>query len=349
MADGCSENRIKRFPLVSVVTLNFNALKFVDSCLRSLLYSDYPRFEVIFVDNASTDGSAEIAAEIAKSNRKVKIVRNNLNHGYDEGNNIGANHARGEIIVFLNLDTQVEPSWLSELVNNFLEYPDIGAAQPLIKELEYRHTIQSAGTFLNFYGIQTSKLKLVSEDAIKQLILVGRPFDVFVASGAALAIRKKIFCAAGGFDKDFFLDFDEMDICWRIWLCGFRVVCMPSSVIYHKGRQKVEDNAVFHPRKNQLAVIIKNYNLENLVRFLPVLVVIDSVRMAIACLKGHRKEGASYIQVLLWLFSNLSRLYKKRCFVQYHVRRIPDSELFRRNLLIPPRMNHFRKSPEILK
>ena len=119
----------KKMPLVSVIILNYNGMEFVESCLESVLSTDYPDFEVLFIDNASIDGSLEYVEDKFGRNTRIKIVANEKNYGFAEGNNIGFKHTEGEYVVFLNIDTDVEPDWLSELVKVFEADPTIGAVQ----------------------------------------------------------------------------------------------------------------------------------------------------------------------------------------------------------------------------
>ena len=131
VAEGRRENLIEKtgkWPLASIVILNYNGAKFIDQCLKSVLNTYYPNFEVIFVDNASTDDSVKIAKSFSTDSR-LKIIVNSSNVRFAEGNNIGAMHAKCEIIVFLNPDTEVDPNWLKELIKVMTSSQLIGAAQ----------------------------------------------------------------------------------------------------------------------------------------------------------------------------------------------------------------------------
>src|SRR5512137_2060944 len=119
-------------PLVSVIILNFNGKRhlgsILDGCLQSTLKTDYPNFEVVFVDNASTDGSVEYVKNAYGDNGNLRIIRNERNLGFAEGNNRGIEKAKGELIVLLNSDTRVEAGWLQALVAA-AEPTDVGAVQ----------------------------------------------------------------------------------------------------------------------------------------------------------------------------------------------------------------------------
>jgi GT2 family glycosyltransferase len=111
-----SKDVSKNEPLVSILILNYNGLKYVDKCLASILRTNYSNFEIIFIDNASIDGSCEYVERRYGDNLHLKIIKNERNYGFAKGNNIGARYAKGDYLVFLNVDTEVEPDWLRELV-----------------------------------------------------------------------------------------------------------------------------------------------------------------------------------------------------------------------------------------
>ncbi len=141
-------------PMVSIVILNFNGKKFLNQCLDSVLQSDYRNFEVILVDNASTDGSIELVQKNFHQHSNLRIVTNGTNLGFAEGNNIGARAATGKYVVFLNNDTEVDPEWLQELLIVVESDKTVGAAQSklLLLARARAKTIDSAGDFVNCYG-----------------------------------------------------------------------------------------------------------------------------------------------------------------------------------------------------
>lgn len=159
-----------RLPFISIIILNFNGKEYVKRCLSSVLKSEYSNFEVIFVDNASTDESLAAVRDAFGNEKRLKIVRNKKNLGFSGGNNVGFEHAVGNYIVFLNNDTIVEPNWLTSLVNAMLDDPSIGLASSMI--LQYNgENIASAGMlFSDFFCINS----LLEKDF--PLLLLSLPF-----------------------------------------------------------------------------------------------------------------------------------------------------------------------------
>ena len=123
---------MSKAPFVSVLILNYNGEAYLNNCLDSVLKSNYPNFEVVLTDNASTDKSIQIAQQTFSADPRLRIVINQKNLMFSGGNNAGYLHCRGEYVAFLNNDTVVEPDWLVALVNTMQNDSTIGLAQSLI-------------------------------------------------------------------------------------------------------------------------------------------------------------------------------------------------------------------------
>jgi hypothetical protein len=116
-------------PLVSVIIVNYNGKNFLNQCLSSVLKTNYPDFEVILVDNGSSDGSLRAVNEVFAHDRRLRIVKNDANVGIAEANNIGLGHAQGKYLVLLNNDMVVDTEWISELIKVMESDVSIAAAQ----------------------------------------------------------------------------------------------------------------------------------------------------------------------------------------------------------------------------
>ena len=134
----------KEKPFVSIIIVNYNGKRFLKDCFSSLLDCTYfPNFEIIFVDNASSDESINLAKSFAEKGN-ITIIENAENLGFGPANNVGFEKAIGEYVVFLNNDTIVEPEWLDVLISAIEKDETVGLASPIVLNLDGR-TIQSAG------------------------------------------------------------------------------------------------------------------------------------------------------------------------------------------------------------
>jgi GT2 family glycosyltransferase len=217
--------------LVSIIILNYNGGFLLRNCLLSVLETDYPLFEVIVVDNASTDGSLELALGPTESRKMLKIVRNHRNMGFGPANNIGYEHSNGDYIVFLNNDTIVDPSWLTAMVDAMERDQTIGLAQSLI--LDYSsHEVQTAGWLMSDYFVALFPIRIKSRRDLNRLPDV---FEISYAQGASMMVRREVVNEVGLFDPKYFWFYDDTYLSFKAWLAGKRVVTVAKSKVYHLG------------------------------------------------------------------------------------------------------------------
>jgi len=323
-------NNLFNSPFVSIIILNYNGKIFLDECLTSIFNTKYENFEIILVDNGSSDGSVEYVKEKYGEKEKLRILALNKNMGFAKGNNEGFKIAKGEYIIFLNNDVRVEENWLKELVKVMEENSNIGAAQPKILLDDGIH-IDAAGCFIDYMGrvyqrgvFEKDKGQYNSMD------------EVFYAKGAAIIVKRKVLEEVGVFDPNYFLYYEETDLCWRIWLKGYKVVYVQNSIIYHKGGatigKKRSPEAIFHARKNHIATLIKNYELKNLVKYLIPLIIRMLMYTIRLFLKRNLKIGGAYIRAIVWNIVHLKEILKKRAYVQKYIRKVSDKEVMSKML-----------------
>jgi len=245
-------------PLVSIIIVNFNGKTHLEKCLNSLKKVNYSNFETILVDNNSTDGSVEF---VTKNYSDVIIIKLNQNKGYAEPNNIGARLAKGDYLLFLNNDTIITPEFISEMIKVSEKDETIAMCQSLL--LKPDGSVDSSGDFIDEIGVvYNSKTK---SNEIR---------EISSARGASMLVRKKVFEELGGFDEKFFASFEDVDLGWRAWIMGYRVVMVPKSIVYHFGGQTIEmikPEIAFHGFKNQLSMKITNFEtglaIKNMIKF----------------------------------------------------------------------------------
>lgn len=275
-----SENEIPFDPpWVTVVVLNYNGKHYLKDCFTSLGSLNYPpdKLELVMVDNGSSDGSTEYVKAHFPS---VRLICNERNLGFAEGNNIGARQARGDYVAFLNNDMRVDADWLIELVKTALSEKEMVCAGGKILSWDGKKLDFVGGT-LNFYGMgfQPHHGSPYADDDYSE------EKEILFACGGSMLIERDVFLGCGGFDEDYFAYFEDVDLGWRLWLLGYKVMFAPRAISYHlhQGTAKKlpdEKKAVLYER-NALATIIKNYSQENLDRILPVALLLTAKRMLI--------------------------------------------------------------------
>lgn len=263
-------------PDVTVIVLNFNGKDHLGDCLDSLLALDYPpeRLEIMVVDNGSVDQSVPFVRQVYPSVRLLELPEN---RGFAAGNNAGAQAARGTYLAFLNNDMRVDPRWLIEMVEAMQTADDVASVGARILTWD-GSGIDFVGGALNFYG-----MGFQPEDVVKAGEGV---HEILFACGGAMLIRRDVFLASGGFDESFFAYFEDIDLGWRLWVLGYRVLLAPRAVVYHRGhatgkRFEMERRILLYER-NALATIFKNYGDEALTRVLPVALLLMARRTMLA-------------------------------------------------------------------
>ncbi|MEO8288343.1 MAG: glycosyltransferase [Chloroflexota bacterium] len=245
-------------PSVTVVVLNYNGLKHLDACYKSLRELDYPvdKLELMMVDNASRDTSLSFMRDNFPT---VRLVETNQNLGFAAGNNYGAERAKGDYVAFLNNDTRVEPDWLMEMVKSVLAGRDEGVVCTSSLMLDWtgkKIDFQAGGVNFHGFGFQPSYGKPFSGQEIK-------PRDLLFACGGSMLIDRKLFLEVGGFDPDYFAFFEDVDLGWRLWALGHKVTLTPTAITYHRhhgtaGSMSEHRTYVLYER-NALYTIYKNY------------------------------------------------------------------------------------------
>jgi len=233
-------------PKVSIIIVNYNGKKLLEKCLESLFKVTYDNFEIILVDNNSTDETIEY---VTKNYPSIIIIKLDSNKGFAEPNNIASKIAKGDFLLFLNNDTVVTPNFITELVDVLINDLKIAICQSLL--LKPDGSIDSSGDFIDKIGIVYNSKKQINDIR-----------EISSARGASMIIRKDVFEQLHGFDEQFFVSFEDVDLGWRTWIKGYRVVVNPKSIVYHVGgktHDSIKEKIAFHGLKNQLSMKITNF------------------------------------------------------------------------------------------
>ena len=255
-------------PLVSIIILNYNAGDLLLNCVDSVFKSTYPNFEVIIVDNLSTDNSHIRCKEKFE---KIQLIENEKNLGYCEGNNVGIKSAKGEFVLILNPDTIVDPDWLNEL---FRAYHKHGEAlyQPKHLSLKEKSAIMSTGNMMNVFGFGYAREK--GEKDVNQHNTIEQ---IGYASGTCLFVPSSIFKNVGLLDPFIFLYHDDLDFGWRAAQLGIKSYYVPSSVIYHAESYLLRWNAkkFFWLERNRKYCLLTHYSKETYAKMRSSLFLVD--------------------------------------------------------------------------
>ena len=219
----------------AVVILNWNTKDFLEKFLPPLIEStEGLDAEVIVADSASTDASMEMMSEKFPKIRQIRLEKN---YGFTGGYNRALSLVDAEYYVLINSDIEVPKNWLSPLVEWMDTHPECGACGPKLHSWYDRDMFEyagAAGGYLDRYGYPFCRGRVMNKIE-KDTGQYDTPANVLWVSGACLMVRSSLWNSLGGLDDRFFAHMEEIDLCWRIQLSGFKVTVVPSSVVYHIG------------------------------------------------------------------------------------------------------------------
>jgi len=246
---------------LSIIIPHHNGKKLLYDCLQSIYDNiSIDNFEIIVVDNLSTDKSVD---EVKSNFPSIILLKSEINLGYSGGCNLGAKNAVGEYVIFLNNDTLHTKKWIEELINFLDKNPHAGAAQPKILNAINKDTFDyagGAGGYIDKYCFPFVRGRLFNtlEKDLKQY---DNAKKIFWASGAAFIIRNELLKELEYFDNIFFAYMEEIDLCWRLQALGWGIWNVPSSVVYHYGKQTIKENSFksyYQNHRNSWILFLKN-------------------------------------------------------------------------------------------
>ena len=326
-------------PRVSVIVLNWNGKHFLDKCLGSLLNQDFSDFEVLLVDNGSTDSSVEFVRNTFGEDSRLRIVALNKNYGFSKGNNIGIKNSMSDYVIILNNDTEVRKNFITELVEIAESDYQIGSVG--CKILFQKGNVWFSQKFMNEGFIVPFFLQTLVEDRIEN---ISNNFAINLAnSGCAVLYRKIVLDAVGAFDEDFRSNWEDWDLGYRINLAGFKSVCIPMPLVFHVGGGSEGFLPARYVRiyRNMLFTYFKNYETRNLFIRFPIFLFIllplnhfgwifhrlITGRTRDFCREQALQYSFSIIVGLLGFLIHLKIFSKKRTLIQ-RLRKVADREIF---------------------
>jgi len=213
-----------------VIIPNYNGAAYLGACLDSLASQSEKDFETILVDNGSTDNSVALAQNHP---HKPKIIKLEKNHGFSGAVNRGIEQARADLIAVFNNDAVADERWLSRLAECSAQRKDMDFFASLVLRMDNREIIESAGVG---YSIQ-ARPQAIFEDELFSGKVAG--MEVFLASGAAMLVRKNLFEKVGKLDEDYFAYLEDVDLFLRARLAGFKGMLAEGAIAYHRGASTV--------------------------------------------------------------------------------------------------------------
>ncbi len=283
---------------LSVVILNWNGKSLLEKFLPSVMANTPAEIaQIVVADNGSTDDSASM---LKNEFPDVQIITLDKNYGFAEGYNKAINQINSTYTVLLNSDVEVTPNWIRAPLEMLDSNASIAALQPKIRAYRNKQSFEyagAAGGFMDYLGYPYCRgriLSVVEEDHGQYNTTV----DILWATGACLFIRTEVYKKEGGLDSVFFAHQEEIDLCWRLRSRGYRIVCVPDSVVYHLGGATLNMES---PRKtflnfrNNLLMLYKNLPDKEIRKTLRIRFWLDTIAALKFLITGHVKNALAVL------------------------------------------------------
>jgi GT2 family glycosyltransferase len=329
----------KQNKFVTVIVLNWNGKRFLEKCIGSLMNQNYPLYEILLVDNASTDGSVEFVKNLFGKPSKLKMLSLSKNYGFSRGNNLGIKLcAHSDYIIILNNDTEVKENFVRELVNVAESDELIGSVGCKILSPDGKVWLSQKftnGGFIVPFLLQTLVSKRIEE-------ISNRLTTNLSNSGCAVLFRKSVIDKTGGYDEDFRSNWEDWDLGYRINIAGFKSVSIPQPLVYHVGggSEGFSPERCVKIYRNMLFTYFKNYDRKNLVARFPFFIFffLPSFhlgwfihRLITDQSDFYRGQEFNYfisLQKAVFGFLRKLKLFARKRYLVQYLRKISDDEIF---------------------
>ena len=276
-------------PRVAVIIVNWNGGELLAQCLDHLSSQTVTPAQILVLDNASTDNSADSALAYAD----VRLIRSALNLGFAAGNNLALAHCDCELVALLNADAFAQPDWLERLIVAAMANPDVAAFGSLqlscrdpaiIDGLGDRYHVSGLARRIG-YGEPLTNYQSNCDKACTR--------EVFSVCAAAALYRRDALLRIGGFDEDFFCYFEDIDLGFRLRLAGFGAVTVNGAIVHHLGSASSggyeSEFSVYHGHRNMVWAFVKNMPAPLLLPLLPLHLLANMLTVLMFSLRGRAK------------------------------------------------------------
>jgi len=322
----------------ALLVLNYNAMRYIGDCIDGLQCQTCTNHEIIVIDNASTDGSAEY---VATRYPHVRLLRQSENLGVGAGFNAGIRLALAEgfaYIALFNPDIRLDPAWLAETMATFERQPQAQICASMSLEADGKHVDSAGGAILNLQsGIFGGYMGGVGvEDLPPDLRKLD--FPVFFGLLTAMLVRREAFERCGLLAEDFFMYFEDIDFSWRVLLAGGEIWCNPNATLRHVGHGTTKTRAIelrilTKTEGNLLATYWRNMSIGTLVWVLPCLVVTRLAGAGLYVVVSPRIAWGKFRAVLLALAAALGGRHRRARAQAQALRMRRDVDVLRVNPL----------------
>lgn len=301
-------------PILSIVLLSYNSRDFLSQFLPKLTKFTPDKYEIVVVNNGSTD---DTEAFLQENYPQLRVVKIEVNKGFTNGYIESLKQIDAKYYCLISSDIEVTENWADPIIDLMESDDQIAACQPKIKSWHDRNKFEYAGAcggYLDKYGYLFCRGRIfytVEEDHGQY----DENIEVFWASGACLFVRSDLYHQVGGLDDDFFAHMEEVDLCWRLKNLGYKIMCVPASEVFHVGGSIISYGSpgkTYRNYRNNLILLIKNLPFGQLIWKLPYRLFLDGVAFFHLLFTGQVKLAFVIIKSHMFFHARTLHWLKKR-------------------------------------
>ena len=298
----------------AVVILSYNGRKWHELFLPLIVAEAASGYEVVVVDNASTDDTLQYVKENFPT---VKTLRIGINRGFASGYAEGLREIQAKYYVLLSADFEVTRGWFTPLLNAMQQTPGLAACQPKVRYYREREKFEyagAAGPFMDKWGYLFCRGRIFNDLETDQ----GQYDDnieVFWASGGCLMVRADLYHKLGGLDADFYAHMEEVDLCWRLKNAGYRIGYIGGSTVYHVGGSVISYGSpqkLYYNYRNSLVLLLKNERAGKLLWLMPLRLILDGVSALQLLAGGKFRSVATIAKAHFHFYRSLGKWLRHR-------------------------------------
>lgn len=298
----------------AVVILNWNGRQHLEQFLPSVVEHTPTAVDVVVADNGSTDDSVEF---VRQHYPRVQVIRMEKNYGFAEGYNRALEQIDAEYFVLLNSDVEVTDGWIEPLVATLTNNSAVAAVAPKLRSFGFRTMFEyagAAGGYIDILGYPFCRGRILSsvEEDHGQYDTAQ---EVFWASGAAFCCRADVFRMLDGFDADYFAHMEEIDLCWRMQIAGYKIMVEPSSVVYHLGGGTIPNESpqkLYLNYRNNLSMLYKCAPTWQRIMVAVARPVCDMMAVVLYLVRGEREQAKATLRAYRDFLDMHGELNRKR-------------------------------------
>ncbi len=316
-------------PKISVIVSNYNGKKFLVPCLTSIFKEKSNLYEVVFVDDHSSDGSYEHVKRHFSGKKNLRTLRLKKHKGTGSAINAAAAMSWGKYLFFLNNDIIIKTGWVKQILALFQKYKNVGVAQGKILKMG-TNNYDYAGDYLGPFGFLIERARGAEDKGQFDSVT-----KIFSLKGTTMILRKDVFNKVGRFDEDYIFSIEETDLTWRMWLAGYQMLFFPYITVWHAYGTKAKSinyyviNRIHYLGcRNTITTLLKNLETKNLFIVLPVHIICWIILSIFLLLTLNITRAYFIWKGIGWNLISLPSILKKRNKIQKS-RTISDDELFR--------------------